>query len=103
MKNWIEILAGKLIINKILEKPWIYLMVNFIMKLLLVAEKNVILVVCDRLSKIMYFMATTKETLVKELAWLFRRLQFVVELTKELNRILGIKTKLLTLFLSTNR
>ena len=78
-------------------------MVNFIMKLLLVAEKNVILVVCDRLSKIMYFMATTKETLVKELAWLFRRLQFVVELTKELNRILGIKTKLLTLFLSTNR
>ena len=43
-------------------------MVNFIMKLLLVAEKNVILVVCDRLSKIMYFMATTKETLVKELA-----------------------------------
>ena len=32
-----------------------------------------------------------------------RKLQFVVELTKKLNRILGIKTKLLTLFhLQTN-
>jgi len=38
------------------------------MKLLLVAGKNMILVVCDRLSIIMYFMATIEETLVKELA-----------------------------------
>jgi len=120
MKNWIEALAGKLTINKILEKPWIYLIVNFIMKLLLAAEKNMILVVCDRLSKIMYFMTTIEETLVERLAWLFRnniwklhglpecvisdrRLQFVAELTKELNRMLGIETKLLTLFLSTNK
>ena len=72
MKNWIEALAEKLMINKVLEKPWIYLMVNFIMKLLLVAEKNVILVVCNRLLKIMYFIATTEETLVEGLAWLFR-------------------------------
>ena len=34
--------------------------VNFITKLLLVAEKNVILVVCNRLSKIIYFVTTTE-------------------------------------------
>ena len=39
MKNRIEILAEKLMANKILEKLWIYLMVDFITKLLLVAEK----------------------------------------------------------------
>jgi len=32
-----------------------YLTVDFIMKLLLVVEKDVILVVCDILSKIAYF------------------------------------------------
>ena len=47
-------------------------MVDFITKLLLVAEKDAILVVCDRLSKIAYFVATTKETMVEELARLFR-------------------------------
>jgi len=31
------------------------------MKLLLVAEKDAILVVCDRLSKMMYFVATIEE------------------------------------------
>ena len=61
------------------------------MKLLLVAGKNMILVVCDRLSIIIYFIATIEETLVKELAQLFRD-------TKELNRMLDIETKLLTLF-----
>jgi len=33
---------------------------HFIIKLLLVAGKNAILVVCDRLSKMAYFVATTK-------------------------------------------
>jgi len=47
-------------------------MVDFITKLLLVAEKDVILVVCDRLSKITYFVAITKETLAEGLARLFR-------------------------------
>jgi len=45
-----------------------YLIVDFIMKLLLVAGKNLILVVYDRLSIIMYFIATIKGTLVEELA-----------------------------------
>ena len=35
-----EVLVGKLIVNEILEKPWIHLTVDFITKLLLVAEKD---------------------------------------------------------------
>jgi len=90
-------------------------MVDFITKLPLVAEKDMILVVCDRLSKITYFVATTEETSVKELARLFRdnvwklhRLpesivsdrgpQFAAEITKELNNMLGIEMKLSTSF-----
>jgi len=70
-----------------------------------------ILVVCDRLSKMTHFVATTEGTMAEGLARLFRdnvwRLhglpesvvsdrgpQFAVGLTKELNRMLGIKTKL---------
>ena len=77
--------------------------------------KDAILVVCDRLSKMTHFVATTEETLVEGLARLFRdnmwKLhglpesvvldrgpQFAAELTKKLNKMLGIKTKLLTVF-----
>ena len=35
-----EILVEKLKLSEVLEKPWTYLMVIFIKKLLLVAEKN---------------------------------------------------------------
>ena len=90
-------------------------MVNFITKLLVVAGKNAILVVYNRLSKMMHFMATTKGTSVEGLARLFRdnvwklhgllesivlnrRPQFAAELTKKLNRMLGIETRLLTAF-----
>ena len=90
-------------------------MVDFITKLPLVAGKDTILVVCNRLSKMMYFVTTTEETSVEELAQLFKdnvwklhRLpesvvsdrgpQFVADLTKELNQMLGIKTKLLIAF-----
>ena len=62
-----------------------------------------------------YFVATMEETSVKGLVRLFgdnvwklhrllesvvldRRLQFVTELTKKLNQMLGIKTKLSTAF-----
>ena len=47
-------------------------MIDFITKLLLVAEKDVILVVYDRLSKMAYFVATTEETTAKGLTRLFR-------------------------------
>jgi len=46
--------------------------VDFIIKLLIVARKNVILVVCDRLSKIVYFVATTEGMSAEGLARLFR-------------------------------
>jgi len=42
------------------------------MKLLLVAIKNAILVIFDRLSKIMHFVAITEEMTVEGLARLFR-------------------------------
>ena len=85
------------------------------MKLLLVAGKNVILVVCDRLSNMAHFAATTEGISVEGLIQLFRdnmwklygllesitldrRSQFTAELTKELNRMLGIETRLLMSF-----
>jgi len=49
-----------------------YLVVNFITKLLLVVGKNVILVVCNKLSEITYFVVTTKETSAERLARLFK-------------------------------
>jgi len=90
-------------------------MVDFIMKLPVVARKDAILVVCDKLSKMMHFVATTEGTLVKGLARLFRNniwklhglpesvvlnrgSQFAAELTKELNKMLGIEMRLLTVF-----
>ena len=75
MKNRTKTLVEKLIANKILEKLWIYLylIVDFIDKLQLVVGKDVILVVCDRLSKMAYFfVATIEETLAKELVRFFR-------------------------------
>jgi len=47
-------------------------MVDFITKLPLVAKKDAILVVYDRLSKITHFMATTEGTSTEGLARLFR-------------------------------
>jgi len=115
MKNRTEVPAGKLKLSEVPERPWTHLTVDFITKLLLVAEKDAILVVCNRLSKMTYFIVIIKGMLVKGLVRLFRdntwklhRLpesmvsdrgpQFVVELTKELNRMLGIETKLSTAF-----
>jgi len=72
MKNRTEILAGKLKLSEILEKPWIYLIVDFITKLRLVAGKDAILIVCNRLLKMTYFVATMEETLVEGLVRLFR-------------------------------
>ncbi len=47
-------------------------MVDFVTKLPLVARKDVILIVCDRLSKITYFVATTEEISAEELTMLFK-------------------------------
>ena len=72
MNNKTKVLAKKLKLNKVLEKLWTYLTVDFITKLPLIAWKDTILVVCDRLSKMMYFIATTEGTSVKGLVQLFR-------------------------------
>ena len=72
MKNRMEVLVEKLKLNEVPKKPWIYLMVDFIMKLPLVAGKDMILIVYDRLSKMIYFVATTEGTLVEGLVRLFR-------------------------------
>ena len=72
MKNRTEEVAGKLKLGEVPEKPWTHISVDFITKLLMVAGKDVILVVCDRLSKMMYFIATTEGTTVEELVRLFR-------------------------------
>jgi len=57
----------KLKLSKILEKLWTHLTVDFITKLPLVAGKDVILVVCNRLSKITHFVTTMEGTLVEGL------------------------------------
>ena len=72
IKNHTESLVGKLMANKVLKKPWTHLMVDFITNFPLVAEKNTILVLCNRLSKIAHFVATIKGILVEELAKLFK-------------------------------
>ena len=115
MKNRIEELVDRLKLSEVPEMSWMYLMVDFITKLPVVAGKDVILVVCDRLSKITHFVVTTEGTSAEGLVRLFRdnvwklhgllesvvsdrRLQFVAELMKKLNWMLGIKTKLSTVF-----
>ena len=58
--------------NEVLEKLWTYLIIDFITKLLLVIENDAILVVCDKLFKIAYFVTITKEILAEGLVRLFR-------------------------------
>jgi len=72
MKNRMEEIAGKLKLSKVPEKPWTHLIVDFIMKLPIVAGKNAILVVCNRLSKMVHFVTTIEGTSVKGLARFFR-------------------------------
>jgi len=59
-------------LSKVPKKPWTHLTVDFIMKLLVVARKDAILVACDRLSKMTHFVATTEGTSAEGLARLFR-------------------------------
>ena len=66
-----EELVGKLKLSEVPEKPWSHLIVDFIMKLPVVAEKGAILVVYDQLSKMTHFVATTERTSVEGLARLF--------------------------------
>ena len=112
MKNRAEMPVGKLRPNQIPERPWQYISVDFITKLPMSKGHDSILVVCDRFSKMSHFVATTEKTMAEGLARLFRdnvwklhglpesvisdrEPQFAAGLTKELNKMLGIETKLL--------
>ena len=57
--------------NAVPEKPWSYISVDFITKLLFAQEYDTILVVCDCFSKMAHFIATTEKTSAEGLAKLF--------------------------------
>jgi len=114
-KNCTEQPAGKLMLNLIPEKPWTHISADFITKLPLAQGYDSILVVVDRLTKIVHFIPTTEKTSAERLARLFRdnvwKLhglpksiisdrgpQFAAGLMRELNEMLGIKSKLSTAF-----
>jgi len=111
MKNRAKMPVGKLRPNKVPERPWQHILVDFIMKLLVSKGHDSILVVCDKFLKMSHFVAMTEKTMVEGLVKLFRdnvwklhRLlesiildrgpQFAARLTRELNKMLGIETKL---------
>ena len=72
MKNQMEEVAGKLKLGEVPEKLWTHILVDFITKLPIVAGKYTILVVCDRLSKMTHFIATTEGMTAERLVRLFR-------------------------------
>jgi len=101
--------------NSIPEKPWTHILADFITKLPLAQGYDSILVVVDQLTKMVHFIPTTEKTSVEGLAKLFRdnvwKLhgllksiisdrgpQFAAGLIRELNRMLGIESKLSTAF-----
>jgi len=115
MKNRVEMPAGKLRPNQVPERPWQHISVDFITKLPVSKGHDSILVVCDRFSKMSHFVATTEKTTAEGLARIFRdnvwKLhglpesvildrgpQFAAGMTKELNKMLGIETKLSTAY-----
>jgi len=58
--------------NSIPEKPWTYILADFITKLPIAQGYDSILAVVDRLTKIVHFIPTTEKTLAEELVRLFR-------------------------------
>ena len=114
-KNHTEVPAEKLMPNSVLEKPWSHILADFITKLPLAQGYNSILVVYDRITKMAHFVPTMEKTLMEGVARLFRDnvwklhslpesiiidrgVQFAVGMMKELNQILGIDTRLSTVY-----
>jgi len=101
--------------NLIPKKPWMHISADFITKLPLAQGYNSILVVVDRLTKMVHFIPTTERTLAEGLVRLFRdnvwKLyelpksiisdrgpQFIAGLIRELNRMLEIESKISIVF-----
>jgi len=114
-KNRTEQPAGKLMPNFIPDKAWTHISADFITKLPLAMGYDSILVVVDQFTKIAYFVPTIEKTTAEGLAQLFRDnvwwlhglpksiisdrgLQFAAGLIRELNELLGIRTKLSMVF-----
>jgi len=57
--------------SAVLEKPWIYITVDLITKLPLAQSYNSILVICNRMIKMAYFVPTIEKTLVGGVIRLF--------------------------------
>jgi len=72
MKNRAEMLVGKLKPNKVLERLWQHILVDFIIKLLVLKGYDSILVVCNRFLKMLYFVVMIEKITVEDLARLFR-------------------------------
>jgi len=58
--------------NAIPAKPWTHISVDFITKLPLAKGYNSILVVCNRMTKMVHFVPTTEKTSAEGVARLFR-------------------------------
>jgi len=71
-KNHTEQPTGKLMPNLIPKKPWTHISADFITKLPLAQGYDSILVVVDKLTKMVHFIPTTEKTLAEGLARLFR-------------------------------
>jgi len=66
MKNGVEVPAKKLRPNKVPEKLWQHILVDFIMKLPVSKGYDSILVVCKRFLKILHFVVTTEKITVED-------------------------------------
>jgi len=114
-KAFPEMPAEKLMLNPIPNAPWMDISMDFIMGLPEAQGYNTILVVCDRFTKQVHIIPTMKETnslglacLYRDHVWKLHGLhnmvisnhgpQFLLGFMRELNKILGIDTKLSTAY-----
>jgi len=72
MKNRTEIPVGKLRPNIVPEKLWQHISVDLITKLPVSRGHNSILVVCNRFSKMLYFITTIEKIIVEGLVKLYK-------------------------------
>jgi len=110
-----EMPAGKPMLNPIPNMPWTDISMDFIMGLSEAQGYNAILVICDRFTKQFHIIPTTKETdslglvcLYQDHIWKLHGLpntvfsnhgpHFVLGFMRELDKVLGINTKLSTAY-----